>query len=38
MIQKYIKEQEKQYQVENKLNTKEYEDPFKDSDNHTTKA
>ncbi len=28
-IQKYIREQEKQDQIEDKLNTKEYEDPFK---------
>ena len=30
-IQKYIREQEKQDQIEDKLNTKEYEDPFKGS-------
>ena len=30
-IQKYIREQEKQDKIENKLNTKEYEDPFKGS-------
>lgn len=28
-IQKYIREQEKQNQTEDKLNTKEYENPFK---------
>ena len=28
-IQKYIREQEKQDQIEDKLNTKEYDDPFK---------
>lgn len=30
-IQKYIREQEKQDQIEDKLNTKEYGDPFKGS-------
>lgn len=30
-IEKYIREQEKQDQIEDKLNTKEYEDPFKGS-------
>ena len=30
-IQKYIREQEKQDQIEDKLNTKEYENPFKGS-------
>ena len=30
-IQKYIREQEKQDQIENKLNTKEHENPFKGS-------
>ena len=30
-IQKYISQQEKQDQIEDKLNTKEYEDPFKGS-------
>ena len=30
-ILKYIREQEKQDQIEDKLNTKEYEDPFKGS-------
>lgn len=30
-IQKYIREQEKQDQIEDRLNTKEYENPFKGS-------
>ena len=28
-VEKYIREQEKAYQIEDKLTTKEYEDPFK---------
>ena len=30
-IQKYIREQEKQYQIKDKLTTKEYKNPFKGS-------
>ena len=37
-IQKYIREQEKQDQIEDKLNTKEYETLLRAVDNHTTKA
>ena len=37
-IQKYIREQEKQDQIADKLNTKEYETLLRAADNHTTKA